>query len=425
MKTDSQDCGAENIDASKLAPTTHRQATKFATRGGPKTRRPQMRPEVRPTLPKPRNVLAESSIRPRAGRPRRMIPWLDTHNGVFYVNWYDGTRKPPRTKRRSTRTRDPEKAKKWYVWFLSEETSTVNVARTLTVSTALDHYYREHVEVKVVDKRRVRDVIAHLKVFFKGDLLKDVDIPASRAYAEARRNGVCRSGRRRRGAKAADSTIRRELVALNAAANHAVRWKRITPAEKPSLELPPESRREGNWLTQVELQQVLATATGRLKDFLMLLYYTGARRASIERLMRLQVDLKGNRINLTSPKETVIQRKSVKRRPIIPIFDEIRPTVERLMKEHADSEYLFGDPNDMYRPFVNHLTALGLAEKAFPHVMRHSRATHLLQVGVDIYTVARLLGDSVTTVERVYGHHSADYMAATIRQRSAGLNIES
>ncbi len=96
----------------------------------------------------------------------------------------------------------------------------------------------------------------------------------------------------------------------------------------------------------------------------MLLYFTGARRPSIERLTRLQVDLKGNRINLTSPRETVFQRKSVKLRPIVPIFPEIRPTVERLMKEHADSEYLFGDPNDMYRPFVNHLTALGFAEKA-------------------------------------------------------------
>ena len=128
--------------------------------------------------------------------------------------------------------------------------------------------------------------------------------------------------------------------------------------------MPPEARGKEIWLTQAEIQQVLTTATGRLKDFLMLLYFTGARRPSIERLTRLQVDLKGNRINLTSPRETVFQRKSVKLRPIVPIFPEIRPTVERLMKEHADSEYLFGDPNDMYRPFVNHLTALGFAEKA-------------------------------------------------------------
>jgi len=275
-----------------------------------------------------------------------------------------------------------------------------------------------------VDKIRARDAIRHLKMFFKGDLLKDVDIPASRAYADARRKGVCRSGRRRRVATAADSTIRRELVVLNAAANHAVRWKRITPAEKPSLDLPPEAAREKTWLTHAETREVLKTATGRLKDFLVLLYFTGARRASIERMTRFQVDLKGDRINLSSPKETTLQRRSVKRRPIVPIFDEIRPTVERLMKEHADSEYLFGDPNDMYRPFVNHLTKLGLGDKAFPHVMRHSRATHLLQAGVPIYDVARLLGDAVSTVERVYGHHSIEYLAAAIRQREAGFKIE-
>jgi integrase len=408
MKTDFQDCGAENIDTS-AADQSPREKHGVLGRA----------------TPKPRKALAANSTKSRAGRPRRMIPWLDTLNGVFYVYWHDETKKPSRIRRRSTRTRDPEKAKKWYVRFLSEETSTTNVAQTLTVSAALDRYYREHVEIKVVDKRRARDAIAHLKVFFKGDLLKNVDIPASRAYADARRKGVCRSGRRRKVAKASDSTIRRELVVLKAAANHAIRWKRISLAEKPSVESPPEARREGKWLTQDETRLVLETAKGRLKDFLLILYYTAARRASIERLTRLQVDLKGNRINLTSPKETIIQRKSVKRRPIITIFDEIRPTVERLMEENADSEYLFGDPNDMYRPFTNHLKALGLGDKAFPHVMRHSRATHLLQDGVPIYDVARLLGDSVAAVDRVYGHHSADYMAATIRQCGAGLKIKS
>jgi len=124
MKTDSQDCGAENINASGSADQSSLEKRGALERATPR---------------KLHNALAEGSTKSRAGRPRRMIPWLDTHNGVFYVHWHDETKKPPRTRRRSTRTRDPEKAKKWYVWFLSEETSTTNVARTLTVSAALDH----------------------------------------------------------------------------------------------------------------------------------------------------------------------------------------------------------------------------------------------------------------------------------------------
>ena len=128
MKTDSQDCGAENINASGSADQSSLEKRGALERATPR---------------KLHNALAEGSTKSRAGRPRRMIPWLDTHNGVFYVHWHDETKKPPRTRRRSTRTRDPEKAKKWYVWFLSEETSTTNVARTLAVSAALEHFRRK------------------------------------------------------------------------------------------------------------------------------------------------------------------------------------------------------------------------------------------------------------------------------------------
>jgi site-specific recombinase XerD len=78
------------------------------------------------------------------------------------------------------------------------------------------------------------------------------------------------------------------------------------------------------------------------------------------------------------------------------------------------TEWLFGEPKKMYDGFKNHMETLGLGDKAFPHILRHSRATHLLQEGVPIYDVARLLGDTIATVDRVYGHHSADHLAETI-----------
>lgn len=353
---------------------------------------------------------------------RATIPWLKKRNGVHYVYWYDTTTTPVRTKRLSLGTGDDLEAQKRYAAFLAGGTGVLSPKRPagLTVWAALDDYLREHIAEKAVDQDRAKDIARHLKAFWEeNDLLKTVDIPASRAYAAARREGKIGGGIRRKNPAGADSTIRRELVVLRAAAGHALRWKRITAADMPSLELPAEGVREEIWLTQAEMAVVLGRATGRLKDFLMLLYYTGARRSSIERLTRFQIDLKAGRINLSSPKETKLQRTSKKRRPVVPLFSEIRPTVERLMGDNKDSEYLFGDPRDMYRDFVAHLTALGLAEKAFPHIVRHSRATHLLQDGVDLYAVARLLGDTVATVERVYGHHSADYLEQAIQGRAS------
>ena len=81
-------------------------------------------------------------------------------------------------------------------------------------------------------------------------------------------------------------------------------------------------------------------------------------------------------------------------------------------------KYLFGIPTDMYRPFRKHMESIGLAHKRNPHILRHTRASHLLQEGVSLFNVAKLLGDTVATVERVYGHFCPDYMAETTRAKT-------
>lgn len=357
-------------------------------------------------------------------RQRREIPWLQERDGVYYVYWHaEGT---GRTKRLSLRTTDSVEAQKRYAAFLAQGHAIFDSGGSskLTVSQALDDYWREHVQPNVVDKGRQEDAISHLKDWFKKGAIVEIDIPASRAYANARRMGVVGGGRRRKNKEGSDSTIRRELVVLQAAANHAARWKRIGPSATPvtgmpSIELPPEAPAGvAPWLTKVEMDRALTTAPQALRDFMVVAYYTAGRRASVERLTRFQVDLAQGRINLRGANEDVNQRRSKKRRPVVPISELLRPTIERLMAD-SPNEYLFGSDRDMYRDFHSHMAGLGFSdEKAHPHILRHSRATHLLQSGVSIYDVARLLGDTVATVERVYGHHSSEYLAETIKRRT-------
>ncbi len=45
------------------------------------------------------------------------------------------------------------------------------------------------------------------------------------------------------------------------------------------------------------------------------------------------------------------------------------------------------------------------------HDFRHTYATRLLSSGMDIKTVANLLGDTVATVERVYIHYTDEIRA--------------
>jgi integrase len=43
------------------------------------------------------------------------------------------------------------------------------------------------------------------------------------------------------------------------------------------------------------------------------------------------------------------------------------------------------------------------------HTLRHTRATWLLQKGIDAWQVSGHLGMTLTTLQRVYGHHAAAY----------------
>jgi integrase len=51
----------------------------------------------------------------------------------------------------------------------------------------------------------------------------------------------------------------------------------------------------------------------------------------------------------------------------------------------------------------------GLGKDVTPHTLRHTRATWLLQSGVDPWEAAGHLGMSVETLQKVYGKHHPDY----------------
>ncbi len=371
-------------------------------------------------------------------KARREIPWLETRNGTYYVFWYSGERN--RTERLSLRTSDAVEAQKRYAAFLAEGSALFNpdsLASGITVSQALDDYYREHTIKKNVAVGRTEIILRHLKAFFKNTPLKEIDIPSCRAYADARRAGIVGGNEKgERIVEASDATIRRELGALSAAANHARKWKRITLAEMPVVERPSEARRHAltdeDYLTVEEWRRALNAARDavvragnrpkrakfaqKLVDFMVVCYDTGSRRRAIERLTPFQVNLKTGRVNLRSPTETEAERNSRKRRGVVPIGDDARSTYERLLEENKDAKFLFGTDRSMYGHFRRHMESLGLGRKSNPHIIRHSRATHLLQAGVSIYDVARLLCDTVATVERVYGHHSPEFLGETLRK---------
>lgn len=274
----------------------------------------------------------------------------------------------------------------------------------LTVDKALKQYFDEHVAKKAVAWERTQFAIKALNQHFAGVPIRDVDIPACHDYLDTR--GV------------ADATVRRELGVLQAAANHAVKWRRLTAADLPSIELPNETERSATWLFRDELAELLDVAEAtdqRVFRFLQIAYHTASRRRAIESLEWSQVDEGSRRIALAKTGE----QKTKKRRPVVAISETMANELA-LMRKSAESQWVLGSAAPVYRAFCEVAKAANLLElplrelrpaaRLTPHTLRHSRATHLLQDGKPPYGVAALLGDTLPTVLRVYAHACPDYL---------------
>lgn len=353
-------------------------------------------------------------------RPRRDVPWLDQRDRVYYARWYDSDART--TRGLSLRTSDAATAQARFAAFLAEGGAVTGhkPPTELTVAQVLSFYDRDHIQAgKVADRKRAENATARLTEFFGDTPISAVDIPLSRDYAIARETGVV-SGN---GRPAKPGTIVRELGVLVTAARHCVKWKRIGRDQMPTLEKPDAPTSRGLYLTREELAAIRAAAEDNGRWFIDIAYYTGSRREAVQSLTWAQVDLERNRIRLSTTGERVTK----KRRPIVPIDPALHPLLVSLKGRHGD--HVLPQPFHSWywlekaarRAKLFHLTETDgrPAGNVSPHILRHSRATHLLQDGVSPWAVANLLGDTVETVLRVYGHHCPDFLDEVFKKRAA------
>lgn len=268
----------------------------------------------------------------------------------------------------------------------------------MIIKEALEHYYKER-ERELSDPYRLELAIKQLYALIGQLKLKDIDVPSCRKYKDKRNKmGV------------SDSTVARELGVLKAAANSAVKWKLIKSSDMPTFEIPTNLPRREIWLHRDEVTTLFkfSEKDDKLSLFVNLLYVTASRRKAIEELEWSQLDFNRKTISLNKPGQKVTK----KRRPIVPM-GSLYSILKRAYNIRV-TPYVLGKKTNRYRQFIQLLKDCHLldvrekdgrpAGRITPHILRHTRATHLLEAGMSIYNVATLLGDNPTTVEKVYAH---------------------
>ena len=161
-------------------------------------------------------------------------------------------------------------------------------------------------------------------------------------------------------------------------------------------------------LTKDEIQQLFkATETTKSNLILQLLYSSGLRVSEI-------VNLKPTDLDLNENIGWVREGKGKKDRMFI-ISKKLSNKLEKFIKKHSDYNYLFSKANPLttrnIQKIVQSTTKRANIEKSVhPHTLRHSFATHLLENGVDIAKIQRLLGHASLTTTQIYLHISTEQL---------------
>ena len=109
---------------------------------------------------------------------------------------------------------------------------------------------------------------------------------------------------------------------------------------------------------------------------------------------------------------------------MVPVLDEVRETIDRYIAALPyplnPDDALFRakrggplSPRHVQATMQNLRSRLGLSERATPHALRHSFATHLLGAGADLRSIQELLGHaSLSTTQKYTEVDSARLLAA-------------
>ncbi|MBZ0107370.1 MAG: tyrosine-type recombinase/integrase [Candidatus Scalindua rubra] len=211
------------------------------------------------------------------------------------------------------------------------------------------------------------------------------------------------------------TTINKQLSMLRRMFNLAKkRWMWIK--EIPLIEVEPNAdNKRTRHLSFKEFYRLLEFCDLWLKDIVIVAAWTGLRRENVVMLRKMQVDL--------IKKEITVDGAEIKNgeKLRIPIAGPAYEVLAGLMSnDKTNSLYVFRNeegkpynPKKVYRLFKKSLECAGIEDFRF-HDLRHCFASWNRQAGVDIYTLAELMGHKDTKMTMRYAHITPAHLTKAI-----------
>jgi integrase len=219
------------------------------------------------------------------------------------------------------------------------------------------------------------------------------------------------------------ATVNRELACLKAMFFHIRKAHKHIENPVSEVEFLAEANEQDRILTFQEQRTYLASASKTLRDIATLMVETGMRPEEVCRIRRdnLQLDSKAPCVQIPYGKTKAARRR-------VPLNDAAAAILKTRL-EAAKGECLFPHRKDKDEPMlkVNNAHTTALKKSKVPYFrlydLRHTWATRAVQNGMDLSTVAAILGHSKLNMVTRYAHpqeeHKADAMKKLAKANAA------
>jgi integrase len=222
------------------------------------------------------------------------------------------------------------------------------------------------------------------------------------------------------------TTVNIAFRTLRSAFNFAIKWQFITenPFDKSSQIKAPEQ--SPTYLTREEFKKLLEVVQEvELKEIFTFAALTGMRQGEIINLQWNNIDFQNRQINIKNTDDYTT--KTGKQR-IVPMNELLINMLTRKQLTQNFSPFVFHMRGRQLAGFyVSHkfkeyIRLLKFNDKIHFHSLRHTFATWLVQNGVNIYEVQKLLGHSSVKVTEVYSHLVASELHNAVNKISIQMN---
>ena len=225
--------------------------------------------------------------------------------------------------------------------------------------------------------------------------------------------------------EASQWTARKHYAHLASAFETARKWKCIPANPFRQVEKPKVPEIQPAHFTKLNFQQLLSVIADQdFREVCILAVSTGLRLGELVALQWRDVDFVRKVIVVQNSETFTTKSKRIR---IVPMNEQLWRT-SAVRKESATCALVFHHNNEklsadwVSKTFKRYVRTAKLSERLHFHSLRHTFATWLVQSGVGIYEVQKLMGHSSIAVTQVYAHLAPSELHSAVNRITLPLN---